>query len=466
MPTLEKDKTIFNDPKLTDGRKTCSQSKECEEIDKYDKRNFLYFIIDKMFGKHLEFRVRLFNILASFGVIVSVISAVASFFVGDSFIEYGAYLLFCLISILLIIYSIKTGQYQRCYLITIILIFFIGFPIFFLMGGGFYGAMPYFFIFAILFTIFMLEGKRAIVVSALELVLYISLCVYTLNYIPVKPKYLEAGHRFFESVFGFSVVSIALGVCLAAHFRLYNAQQRKLDEQNSVLAQANKFKTEFLANASHEMRTPLTVTSVNVQTVMDILDDMEETIKDNEVAILLQNAQNEIMRLSRMVGGMLTLASMSEITDKQKLNLSQLLQSTIEMLRLNISKHGNAVKTDIESGLYVFGNADLLMQVLTNIIQNAEAHTENDTMMISAKKLDNVITVTVCDNGTGIPSDLLPHVFERGVSIKGTGYGLYLCKIVVESHGGKIWIESAIGCGTKVFYTLPFYEGQLGGTKI
>lgn len=430
------------------------------------KNNVLHFVMDIMLGKHLEFRVRLFNILAFFGVFVSLLSAIASFFVGDSPIEYGAYLLFCLISVLLIVYSIQTRRYQRCYLITIILIFFIGFPIFFLMGGGFYGAMPYFFIFAILFTIFMLEGKRAIVVSAFELVLYVSLCIYALTYIPVKPEYLEAGHNFFESVFGFSVVSIALGACLAAHFRLYNAQQRKLDEQNSVLAQANKFKTEFLANASHEMRTPLTVTSVNVQTVMDILDDMEETVKDPEVAKLLQNAQNEIMRLSRMVGGMLTLASMSENTDKQKLDLSQLLQSTVEMLRLNISKHGNSVKTDIESDLCVFGNADLLMQILSNILQNAETHTQNGTMTISAKKLGNVITVTVRDNGAGIPPDLLPRVFERGVSSGGTGYGLHLCKAVVESHGGKIWIESTSGGGTAVYYTLPYYEGQLGGAKI
>lgn len=419
-----------------------------------------------MFGKHLEFRIRLFNILASFGVFVSLISALVSFFLGESLMECGTYLLFCFISILLIIYSIKTGRYQRCYLITIILIFFIGFPIFFFISGGFYGGMPYFFIFAILFTIFMLEGKRAIVVSALELVLYLSLCIYALKYIPVKAEYLEVGNIFFESVFGFSMVSITLGVCLAIHLQLYNAQQRILDEQNSILAQANKFKIEFLANASHEMRTPLTVTSVNVQTVMDILDDAKDMVGYLEVIKLLRNAQNEIMRLSRMVGGMLTLASMSENVDKQQLNLSQLLQSTVEMLCLNSSKYGNYMKSDIESNLCVFGNADLLMQVVLNILQNAEAHTKNDIITISAKKHSNVIIVTVRDNGVGIPPDILSRVFERGISTGGTGYGLYLCKAVVESHGGEIWIESELGSGTTVYYTLPYYEGQLGGAKI
>ena len=59
-----------------------------------------------------------------------------------------------------------------------------------------------------------------------------------------------------------------------------------------------------------------------------------------------------------------------------------------------------------------------------------------------------------------------PRIFERGVSVGGTGYEMYLCKTVVESHGGKIWIESTSGNGTTVYYTLPYYEGQLGDRQI
>ncbi|MDC7291320.1 HAMP domain-containing histidine kinase [Blautia schinkii] len=429
------------------------------------KGNLFYLMMDKMFGRQLGFRVRLFNVLASFGVFVSLLSVAASFFTGDSPMEYGVYLIFGTIAALLIVYSTKTGRYDRCYLITIILIFFIGFPIFFFMGGGFYGAMPFFFIFAIVFTIFMLEGKRALIISALELFLYVGVCIYAFLFIPVKREYLETGHIFLESVFGFCVVSIALGVCLAAHLSLYNAQQKKLDEQNALLAQTNKFKTEFLANLSHEMRSPLTVTSVNIQTAMDVLDDMGDMVKDPEAAKLLKSAQNEIMRLSRMVGGMLTLASMSESVDKQKLNLSRLVQSTVEMLRPSIGRHGCQVKTDIESGLYVFGNADLLMQVLSNLLQNSGTYTQNGMITVEVKRQGSIITITVQDTGRGIPPELLPRVFERGVSAGGTGYGLYLCKTVVESHGGRIWIEGTSGDGTTVCCTLPYYEGQIGGRE-
>ena len=183
---------------------------------------------------------------------------------------------------------------------------------------------------------------------------------------------------------------------------------------------------------------------------------------------LLETAQGEIMRLARMVGGMLNLASMSESAEKGMVDFSALLKNGCEMLGLSLQKNGNLLVSNVESGLFVFGSADLLAQVLTNILQNAGQHTENGTIRLSAKKTSGTITVSIADTGKGISEEMLPHVFERGVSEGGTGFGLYLCKTVVESHGGKIWIESKRGAtsglnGTTVHFTLPVYEGQISG---
>lgn len=411
----------------------------------------------------LDLRVRLFNVLAIGGMIISLLMGILSVVNNGGTFIVAINLAAAALSFGLLTYSRRTGRYQICYMITIAVIFLGFFPALFFGSGGYHSGMPAFFVFAVVFTVFMLEGKKAVFFSVTELVLYITICVIAYLY-PDTVRFFSTERELLNDILiAFTTVSVVLGVSMFFHFRLYNEQQRKLDQQNDLLTKTNSAKTEFLANASHDMRTPLTVISVNVQTALGILEDMGDASKDPDMEKLLQNAQGEIMRLARMVGGMLTLASMSENTDKSIIDFSSLLQSGADMLRLYLHKRGNVLKTQIEPGLRVFGSADLLAQVVSNLLQNAGTHTESGTISLGAAKNGGLITVTVCDNGAGIKPELLHRVFERGVSEGGTGFGLYLCKMVVESHGGKIWIESEPGKGTVVFFTISVYQGQYGG---
>lgn len=424
--------------------------------------NFFSKRIKVYLSPHLDFRVRLFNVLAMGGTIISLLMAVLggiSGVISTMIIN----IIVATLSFILLTVSQRTGRYQLCYIITITAIFIFFFPVLFFNAGGYHSGMPAFFVFAVVFTIFMLEGKKAIIFSFIETVLYITICIIAYFY-PQTVQFLETEQDILiDIVVAFTAVSAVLGVCMLLHFKMYNDQQRQLDEQNIILSQINRAKTEFLSNTSHEMRTPLTVISVNVQTAAAILEDLVDTVKEPEVVELLQTTQSEIMRLSRMVSGMLTLASMSECVERQELDLSSLLESGSEMLRLTFSKRGNTLETQIESNLKVFGNADLLAQVLQNIMQNATTHTQDGKIILKAKRNGSEIHISVLDTGTGISSKILPRVFERGVSTGGTGFGLYLCKNVVEAHGGGIWIESEQGKGTNVQFTLPIYEGQYGG---
>ena len=358
-------------------------------------------------------------------------------------------------------YAMRTQKYLRCYYITIFAIFLGLFPYLYFAMGGYKGGVTTFFVFAIVFTAFMFEKKQAHIILTLELFVYTTCIVASFLHPGLVKNFPDESGFFFNNIVDFTVVSISLAMIALAHFRLYNEQQKKLDGQNTVLAHASRAKTAFLANTSHEMRTPLTIISVNVQTVMEILEDMSDVLKDQDAGKLLETAQREIMRLARMVGGMLNLASMSESGEKKMVDFSALLANSAEMLRLSLQNSGNSLVTGIESALNVFGSADLLAQVLTNILQNAGQHTENGTITLSAKKNGGIITVSIADTGSGVSADILPQVFERGVSDGGTGFGLYLCKTVVESHGGNIWIESEQGNGTTVYFSLPVYEGQL-----
>ncbi|WP_283610555.1 sensor histidine kinase [Faecalispora anaeroviscerum] len=429
-------------------------------------KNRLTQFISTFFGTGLDFRVRLFNVLAMGGTVISLAMALVGIAIKTGAGNIMANFISAALSYALLCYSRRTGRYQLCYFITIVAIFLVLFPIMFFSAGGYHSGMPSFFVFAVAFTILMLEGKRAIVMSALEILLYLAICMIAFRYPHLVNAWDTEPDLLADVMVGFVSVSAVLGTMLYLHFKLYNEQQKRLDEQNHILERASRAKTEFLSNTSHEMRTPLTVISVNIQTVAEILEDMGEAVKDGEAAELLQNAQREIMRLARMVGGTLTLAAMSENTDKQAVDFSTLLRSSTEMFTLHLQKGGNTLTSEIAGGLTVFGNADLLAQVVANLLQNAGAYTQQGEITLNAEKAGHEILITVTDTGAGISAELLPHVFERGISAGGTGFGLYLCKAIVESHGGRIWIESEPGSGTIVTLAIPTYEGQYGGEGV
>ncbi|GMQ62384.1 sensor histidine kinase [Vallitalea maricola] len=426
-------------------------------------KNQIIKFLHTYFDHTLDLRVRIFNVLALAGCVISLVEGLVNLFSGAGAMETLSVLATAVLSAGLMVYAQQTQKYKRCYLVTILFIFIGLFGYLFFQMGGYHGGAPLLFVFSVVFTVFMLEGRTALLVTVLELALYSAM--YVCAYLwPDSIVTLATEHAYFVNhITDFLMVSMALGATMYAQVRLYRAQQRRVDEQNAVLSQVNQAKTQFLANTSHEMRTPLTIISVNIQTVMGLLKRMDGVTEDGEAQEFLQDAQAEIMRLSRMVEGMLSLNAIADSTEKDKADFSSLLGNTAEMIRLLLAKQGNTLTAEFSDGLTVYGNADLLSQVVINLLQNANAHTANGIIKLQAVHSGGEIAVTVSDNGSGISSQLLPHVFERGVSEGGTGFGLFLCKTVVESHGGRIQIESEKSCGTTVTFTLPIYQGQFGG---
>ena len=121
------------------------------------------FVIDKFFGKHIEFRLWLFNILTSSGIIIGFIMAVMNAVSYKGIVNLITNLVIIAFSAFMLIYSNRSKKYQLCYMISIFVAFFILFPILFFSSGGYYGGMPSFFVFAVVFTAFMLEGKSALI---------------------------------------------------------------------------------------------------------------------------------------------------------------------------------------------------------------------------------------------------------------------------------------------------------------
>ena len=233
---------------------------------------------------------------------------------------------------------------------------------------------------------------------------------------------------------------------------------RELDETNRLLGRLNDMKTEFMANISHEMKTPLTIMSANAQLSKALLRSGAE---DAEIIQSLDVVSDEAQRLARMVGEVLDLSGIQEGRGNfSAVDIAVLLKKTAEVYRTLLAKKDNTIKLCLPDGLpWVRGDADMLVQVAVNIIANANAHTQNGIITISAEQDGGMVAVKVEDTGEGIPPGLLPELFERGSGDQqgGAGLGLPICMMIVERHGGSISVESQPGQGAAIRFTLPVY---------
>lgn len=417
---------------------------------------------DRFLNKRLDFRVRLFNVLAMGGTVISLAMALVGIATDAGLGNIVANFISAALSYALLCYSQRTGRYQLCYLITIVAIFLGLFPVMFFTAGGYHSGMPSFFVFAVAFTILMLEGRRAIVMSVVEILLYLAICLIAFHSPEMVNAWDTEQDLLTDVMVGFVSVSTVLGAMLYLHFKLYNEQQKQLAEQNILLGQINRMKTELFGNISHELKTPLTVISVHTQRAEALLElgrdgDLEKIRESHALA------QEEVMRLSRLVDSTLRLASLQEVNgQKAALDLCSILRATAEAYLSLLEKKGNVLTLSLpESSLPVYGNADQLVQLISNLLSNAGAHTEQGDIRVSAEQRGETAAAIITDTGTGIAAELLSRVFERGVADGGgSGLGLSIGRQIVRDHGGEITIDSVPGMGTAITVTLPLYREE------
>ena len=145
-------------------------------------------------------------------------------------------------------------------------------------------------------------------------------------------------------------------------------------------------------------------------------------------------------------------------------SLRQAIKTCLQDQRTLAKKKGIKLKTEIPDQLpKIYGSSPRLQQVLTNLLNNAITYTNEGTVTLVVKDMDNDIQVEVIDTGIGIPAEDLPRMFEdfyraSNTETKGTGLGLSITRRIVEAHGGKIWVESPCpisNTGCRFTFTIP-----------
>jgi len=235
--------------------------------------------------------------------------------------------------------------------------------------------------------------------------------------------------------------------------------EMRLVAENAALESLSRMKTEFMANLSHEIKTPLTVVLGDIQRIGR--EARKQGVESERISESINRAKDEIMRMARLTESAIKMAALQE-EKATVLDSASLFVTAAEGYRSIIEKQGNALIITAEENLPpVYGNADQLIGVLSNLLTNANKHISKGEIIVNIEAKERFISVTVKDNGVGIPPDIIPHVFERGVSGSGsTGMGLAICKNTVESHGGTIRINSEIGKGTEVVFKIPIFNKE------
>jgi GAF domain-containing protein/anti-sigma regulatory factor (Ser/Thr protein kinase) len=260
------------------------------------------------------------------------------------------------------------------------------------------------------------------------------------------------------------VVNLLQTFATQSALAIYNARLfREIQEKGHQLEMASKYKSQFLASMSHELRTPMNaVLGYTRMLLMNVYGELPEKVKDVHQRIdksgrHLLGLINDVLDFSKIEAGQLALTintySIKDVIQAVATSTQSL--ATEKNLALKIT-----VPTDLPAAS---GDERRVTQVLLNLVGNAIKFTDSGEVRIDAAAGNGEVLVSVSDTGPGIAEADQDKIFEEFRQAEGsitqrkggTGLGLAIAKRIVELHGGKIWVESEVGKGSKFTFTLP-----------
>lgn len=225
----------------------------------------------------------------------------------------------------------------------------------------------------------------------------------------------------------------------------------------------------FLANTSHDLKTPLTMLRLfNDEVISQNQEDLPGFLRES---LLKQNVQ--VLRMERLVKNLLELSSLeiAESITPEPIDLTNLMESLLEDYRLLADTHSIRINVQIPKDLTIKGDPEQITRALSNILDNALKYNRNGgEIHLDLKKIDRAVMLNITNTGPGIPEYEIDKVFDQFYRVErsrspeygGSGLGLAIVKRIIELHGGSVKIESEPGAWTRINIILPneFSEKQ------
>jgi len=267
-----------------------------------------------------------------------------------------------------------------------------------------------------------------------------------------------------QHYFAATVASVRAGETSGAVIVLHDITElRKLE----------RIRRDFVANVSHEFRTPLTAIQGFSETLLaGAMNDPQN--RERFLGIILEHSR----RLARLTEDLLRLSEMDAERlelEVRRVSVAQLVESCYETAQRRAAVKGLALSLQLPDRLPdVAGDTRRLQEVLQNLLDNAIQYTlPNGKIELSAETKNDEVIFTVADTGIGIPLSDQPRIFERFYRVDaarsreagGTGLGLAIAKHLIEVHGGRIWVESEVGAGSQFHFSVPVFDPERAASR-
>ena len=232
-------------------------------------------------------------------------------------------------------------------------------------------------------------------------------------------------------------------------------QQKELEAARIKAEESDRLKSAFLANMSHEIRTPLNA----IVGFSKLVIDAECTNEKEQYAEIIERNSEILLNLFNDILDLSSLEADSLSFNIRPIKLIDICLQLEQQFCYKVKNGTKLILDDVDTELYVSGDWNRIIQIISNLLSNAAKFTPKGEIHFGYREKEDFVEFYVKDSGIGIPAERVATIFQRfgkiNEFVQGTGLGLTLCRMLVEKMGGRIWLRSQEGKGSRFYFTLP-----------
>ncbi|MDR1020868.1 MAG: response regulator [Synergistaceae bacterium] len=411
-----------------------------------------------IFSEKLPFEARVLNMVCVFGLLAVIASAAVRIIEHSSFMTMAVMYAMGVSIVLLLYVSNRFNLYRQGTWLALIAVCDVFFPLIFLTNGGIDSGMSAYFVLGTVIIFLLSNGLTFLILASTNTALALS--CYAVNlYYPHVIEPLSEFQRYVDTIQSFVISGLFIGFVIRTLSGMYHEEKKKADA-------ANRAKGNFLAQMSHEMRTPMNAIIGMTSMGKSASDSARKDYcldKISDASAHLLGVISDILDMSKIEANKFDLSSVS-------FDFERMLQKVVNVITFRVDEKRQDFKVHIDERIprILVGDDQRVAQVITNLLSNAVKFTPDggrirlDASLVESKKGFCVIQIEVADNGIGLSEEHRTRLFRpfeqadntTSRRFGGTGLGLAISKRIVEMMGGSIWIETELGKGSTFAFTL------------